>query len=214
MLNKTLNRLGLTVVNFNDIYTLMSTDLCNVIIKDFKSSDIHILKDLIIKLEEEIASKESCNIYDPHSLTCNLNKDTRNEQKDKLTAILEALKPLQEFYATYDFIEEILDVIIIDCSSKKPDIPRVENGILYYTKQDPNCTPETFITLNRSISVDRIKELTSDYLENKGYFLDYDNDRKVVITHKDIIIEKLEDVDIDKDFVLIADYIFNKYENI
>ena len=198
MLNKTLNKLGLTVVNCANIYALMSADLCNVIIKDFKSSNIHILKDLIIKLKEEIASKESCN----------------NEQKDKLIAILEALKPLQEFYATYDFIEEILDVIIIDCSSKKPNIPRVENGILYYTKQDPNCTPETFITLNRSISVDRIKELTSDYLENKGYFLDYDNDRKVVITHKDIIIEKLEDVDIDKDFVLIADYIFNKYENI
>ncbi len=198
MLNKTLNKLGLTVVNCTDIYILMSADLCNVIIKDFKSSNIHILKDLIIKLKEEIASKESCN----------------NEQKEKLIAILEALKPLQEFYATYDFIEEILDVIIIDCSSKKPDIPRVENGILYYTKQDPNCTPETFITLNRSISVDRIKELTSDYLENKGYFLDYDNDRKVVITHKDIIIEKLENVDIDKDFVLIADYIFNKYENI
>lgn len=198
MLNKTLNKLGLTVVNFANIYTLMSTDLCNVIIKDFKSSNIHILKDLIIKLKEEIASKESCN----------------NEQKDKLIAILEALKPLQEFYVTYDFIEEILDVIIIDCSSKKPDIPRVENGILYYTKQDPNCTPETFTTINRSISVDKIKELTSDYLENKGYFLDYDNDCKVVITHKDIIIEKLEDVDIDKDFVLIADYIFNKYENI
>ncbi len=214
MLNKTLNKLGLTVANFADIYILMSIDLCNVIIKDFKSSDIHILKDLIIKLEEEIVSKESCNIYDPHSLTCSLDKDTRNEQKEKLITILETLKPLQEFYATYDFIEEILDVIIIDYSFKESNIPRVENGILYYTKQDPNCTPETFITLNRSISVDRIKELTSDYLENKGYFLDYDNDRKVVITHKDIIIEKLEDVDIDEDFVLIADYIFNKYENI
>lgn len=214
MLNKTLNKLGLTVVNFSDVYILMSTDLCNVIIKDFKSSDIHILKDLIIKLEEEIASKESCNIYDPHSLTCNLNKDSENEQKEKLVAILDVLRPLQEFCTTYDFIEEILNVIIIDYSSKKPDIPRVENGILYYTKQDPNCTPETFITLNRSISVDRIKVLISDYLENKGYFLDYDNDRKVVITHKDIIIEKLENVDIDKDFVLIADYIFNKYENI
>lgn len=198
MLNKTLNKLGLTVVNFANIYALMSADLCNVIIKDFKSSNIHILKDLIIKLKEEIASKESCN----------------NEQKDKLIAILEALKPLQEFYATYDFIEEILDVIIIDYSFKESNVPRVENGILYYTKQDPNCTPETFTTINRSISVDRIKELTSDYLENKGYFLDYDNDRKVVITHKDIIIEKLENVDIDKNFVLIADYIFNKYENI
>lgn len=198
MLNKTLNKLGLTVVNCANIYALMSADLCNVIIKDFKSSNIHILKDLIIKLKEEIASKESCN----------------NEQKDKLIAILEALKPLQEFYATYDFIEEILNVIIIDYSFKESNIPRVENGILYYTKQDPNCTPETFITLNRSISVDRIKVLISDYLENKGYFLDYDNVRKVVITHKDIIIEKLEDVDIDKDFVLIADYIFNKYENI
>lgn len=214
MLNKTLNKLGLTVVNFTNIYTLMSTDLCNVIIKDFKSSDIHILKDLIIKLEEEIASKESCNIYDPHSLTCNLDKDTRNEQKEKLIAILEALKPLQEFYATYDFIEEILDVIIIDYSFKESNVPRVENGILYYTKQDPNCTPETFTTINRSISVDRIKVLISDYLENKGYFLDYDNDHKVVITHKDIIIEKLENVDIDKNFILIADYIFNKYENI
>ena len=35
-----------------------------------------------------------------------------------------------------------------------------------------------------------------------------------LLLDKDIIIEKLENVDIDKDFVLIADYIFNKYENI